>query len=35
MCVSDPASMTLKHIEQRRRIRSFMDRPVFEEVIVN
>lgn len=31
MCVSNPASMTLEHIEQRRSIRSFMDRPVSEE----
>lgn len=31
MCVSDPASMTLQAIEQRRSIRSFMDRPVSEE----
>lgn len=31
MCVSNPASMTLEHIEQRRSIRSFMDRPVAEE----
>lgn len=31
MCVSDPASMTLQHIEQRRSIRSFMDHPVSEE----
>ncbi|APG28113.1 nitroreductase [Syntrophotalea acetylenivorans] len=31
MCVSDPASMTLQAIEQRRSIRSFMDHPVSEE----
>lgn len=31
MCLSDPADVTLQHIEQRRSIRSFTERPVSRE----